>query len=212
MMDNYFTRLNSLNLNEHKEQKNKLDYISWAWAWAELKKLYPLSFSTVYENPSAGLPYFTDGRTCMVKVGVTCEGIEHIEWLPIMDYRNVSIPYDKVTSMDVNKAIQRATVKAIARHGIGLYVYAGEDLPEDDPALATEKKPAPAKPAPKAVAQPAELPTDKVELVKMLEGIGVDIDKVLLAYKRASFDEITADELRQAYLRKTNALNRGGAR
>ena len=65
-----------------------------------------------------------------MKTGVTIEGLEHIEYLPVMDYRNVSIPLDKVTSMDVNKAIQRSLTKACARHGLGLYIYAGEDLPE----------------------------------------------------------------------------------
>jgi hypothetical protein len=67
-----------------------------------------------------------------VKTGVTINGLEHIEYLPVMDYRNQSIPADKVTSFDVNKAIQRGLTKAAARHGLGLYIYAGEDLPEDE--------------------------------------------------------------------------------
>ena len=70
---------------------------------------------------------------------VTIEGLEHIEYLPVMDFRNNSIPSDKVTSFDVNKAIQRSLTKACARHGLGLYIYAGEDLPEDE-------QPAPAQP------------------------------------------------------------------
>jgi hypothetical protein len=61
---------------------------------------------------------------------VTVEGIEHIEYLPIMDYRNASIPVDKVVSTDVNKTIQRSLTKAVARHGLGLYIYAGEDIPD----------------------------------------------------------------------------------
>jgi hypothetical protein len=61
---------------------------------------------------------------------VTINGLEHIEYLPVMDYRNASIMVDKVTSFDVNKAIQRSLTKAVARHGLGLYIYAGEDLPE----------------------------------------------------------------------------------
>lgn len=71
--------------------------------------------------------------TCYVKVGVTIEGLEYIEMLPVMDYRNKSIAFDKVTSCDVNKTIQRAITKAIARHGLGLYVYAGEDYPDTAP-------------------------------------------------------------------------------
>ena len=126
-----FEVLNSINVNDHKETKNGLSYLSWAWAWAEVKKHYPQAFYTIYENAN-GMNYHTDGRTCWVKTGVTIEGLEHIEYLPVMDYRNASIPADNVTSFDVNKAIQRSLTKAAARHGLGLYIYAGEDLPEAD--------------------------------------------------------------------------------
>lgn len=128
-MDNYFQTLNSINVNGKTEQKNGLTYLSWAWAWGEVKKLYPDSTYTIYEN-AAGCFYHTDGKTCWVKTGVTVNGIEHIEYLPVMDYKNRSIPADAVTSFDVNKAIQRSLTKAVARHGLGLYIYAGEDLPE----------------------------------------------------------------------------------
>jgi len=73
--------------------------------------------------------YHRDHRSAWVKTGVTIEGIEHIEYLPVMDFRNNSIPLEKIQSTDVNKAIQRSLTKALARHGLGLYVYAGEDLP-----------------------------------------------------------------------------------
>lgn len=126
-----FELLNAINVNGHTERKNGLTYLSWAWAWAEVKKAYPDANYTIYEDAN-GRPYHTDGRTCWVKTGVTIEGLEHIEYLPVMDYRNQSIPLDKVTSMDVNKAIQRSLTKACARHGLGLYIYAGEDLPEDE--------------------------------------------------------------------------------
>lgn len=130
-MESVFSTLNSVNCNEHTEKKNGLTYLSWAWAWAEVKKRYPLAFYTIYESPE-GWNYFTDGRTCWVKTGVTIEGLEHIEYLPVMDYKNASIPLEKVTSFDVNKAIQRSLTKAAARHGLGLYIYAGEDLPEEN--------------------------------------------------------------------------------
>ena len=74
--------------------------------------------------------YFTDGNTCWVKVSITINGLEHIEELPIMDLRNQPV-YGGVNCVQVNKAIQRALTKAAARHGLGLYIYAGEDLPED---------------------------------------------------------------------------------
>ena len=124
-----FEVLNAINVNEHTEKKNGLTYLSWAWAWQEVKKNFPDATYTIYENAN-GLNYHTDGRTCWVKTGVTICGLEHIEYLPVMDYRNASIPVEKVTSFDVNKAIQRSLTKAVARHGLGLYIYAGEDLPD----------------------------------------------------------------------------------
>ena len=133
MSENYFAVLNAINVNDKTEKKNGLTYLSWAWAWGEIKKRYPDANYTIYENAD-GMNYHTDGRTCWVKTGVTVSGIEHIEYLPVMDHRNKSIPANAVTSFDVNKAIQRSLTKACARHGLGLYIYAGEDLPEGDDA------------------------------------------------------------------------------
>lgn len=130
-MENYFSVLNAINVNGKTEKKNGLTYLSWAWAWGEVKKLHPDATYTIYENAD-GWFYHTDGNTCWVKTGVTVNGIEHIEYLPVMDFRNASIKADKVTSFDVNKAIQRSLTKAVARHGLGLYIYAGEDLPEGE--------------------------------------------------------------------------------
>lgn len=130
-MASVFETLNAVNVNGHTEKKNGLTYLSWAWAWGEVKKRFPGAFYTVYEN-AAGWIYHTDGKTCWVKTGVTIEGQELIEYLPVMDFKNRSIPADAVTSFDVNKAIQRSLTKAIARHGLGLYIYAGEDLPEEE--------------------------------------------------------------------------------
>ena len=124
-----FETLNAINVGEHIEKKNGLSYLSWAWCWAEVKKKYPAATYTIYENKD-GWNYHTDGRTAWVKTGVTIDGLEHIEYLPVMDMRNRSIPIENVTSFDVNKAIQRSLTKACARHGLGLYIYAGEDLPE----------------------------------------------------------------------------------
>ncbi|MBR5305969.1 MAG: DUF1071 domain-containing protein [Oscillospiraceae bacterium] len=126
-----FETLNAVNVNGHTEEKNGLTYLAWAWAWAEVKKKYPTASYTIYEN-AQGWNYFTDGRTCWVKTGVTIEGLEHIEYLPVMDFKNKSIKLEAVTSFDVNKAIQRSLTKACARHGLGLYIYAGEDLPESE--------------------------------------------------------------------------------
>lgn len=126
---NYFTELNSIDVNDKVEKKNGLTYLSWAYAWGEVKKRYPNANYKVYETLN-GINYFTDGRTGWVKTGVIINDIEHIEYLPIMDYKNKSIPLEQITSFDVNKTIQRSLTKAVARHGLGLYIYAGEDLPE----------------------------------------------------------------------------------
>lgn len=147
-----FNTLNSVNVNAHTEKKMNLTYLSWAWAWAEVKKRFPDANYTVYENEQ-GWNYFHDNKTCWVKVSVTIENLEHIEQLPVMDFRNKSIPLDKVTSMDVNTSIQRGLTKAIARHGLGLYIYAGEDIPE-----ATEDTDPP-KAKSKPVSAPQKLPT-----------------------------------------------------
>lgn len=148
-MENYFIKLYSINVNDKVEKKNGLSYVSWPFAWAETKKLFPDAVYTIYENKD-GWNYHTDGKTCWVKTGVTVNGIEHIEYLPVMDFKNRSIPAESVTSFDVNKAIQRSLTKAVARHGLGLYIYAGEDLPEEDVTLNAQKAPDAPKEHPKA--------------------------------------------------------------
>lgn len=183
---NYFTKLAAIDCSSKIEKKNGLSYLSWAWAWGELKKRYPASYYTIYENEK-GYNYFTDGRTCWVKTGVTVvfnhaavmdengltisnNSLEHIEYLPVMDYKNNSIPLERITSFDVNKTIQRSLTKAVARHGLGLYIYAGEDLPEET-AKAAETV-APAAPETKAPAKtttakkPNPIRAELVELCK----------------------------------------------
>ena len=123
-----FKELTSINVKGKVEKKGRFDYLSWAYAWAIVKDKYPDSNRTVYESAHTGLNYFSDGSTAYVKVGVTVKGVEHIDYLPIMDNQNRSVTQDKITSFMVNKAIQRSTVKAIGMHGLGLSLWAGEDL------------------------------------------------------------------------------------
>lgn len=172
-----FSTLNAVNCNGHTEKKNNLTYLSWAWAWAEVKKLYPNASYTIYENANQW-NYFTDGKTCWVKTGVTIEGLEHIEYLPVMDFRNNSIPADKVTSFDVNKAIQRSLTKACARHGLGLYIYAGEDLPEEEQPTAQ---------------QPAQ-PKNDMDLLKLIADVNActksaDVTKMWNAHPELKTNE-----------------------
>ena len=126
-----FETLNDINVGKNIEKKGQLSYLSWAWAWQEVKKAYPETTYKIYENAN-GMNYHNDNMTAWVKVGVTINELENIEYLPVMDFKNKSVALSNITSMDVNKAIQRALTKAIARHGLGLYIYAGEDLPEAD--------------------------------------------------------------------------------
>lgn len=171
-MENYFTQLNQINVNDKTEKKGNLTYLSWAWAWGEVKKLHPDATYTIYENDK-GWNYHTDGRFCWVKTGVTVEGIEHIEYLPVMDYRNLSIPLDKVTSTDVNKTIQRSLTKAVARHGLGLYIYAGEDLPEATTVEIISKK-------------------EALILKTTLEKKNVNIEKLCEQYKVKCLEELNS--------------------
>ena len=159
-----FKQLNSINVNDKVKSKMNLNYLSWSYAWGELLNNYPDAFMTVYtrsvetvettvqedkENAitkttttksTQEIPYFSDGRSCFVKVGVTVSGVEYIEYYPIMGLKNDAIRASSVTMTDVNKALQRAFVKACARHGLGLYIYAGEDLPEEDKKKELEPK------------------------------------------------------------------------
>ena len=167
---NVFEVLAAINCNEHTEKKNGLTYLSWAWAWTECKKRFPLAYYTIYENEQ-GRPYFDDGRTAWVKTGVTIEGLEHIEYLPILDQSaHKSLQVSAITSWDMNKAIQRSLTKALARHGLGLYIYAGEDLPDtEDEKPAEVKKTASrkkAEPAPAPAPAPSE--DNDLDLVRQL--------------------------------------------
>lgn len=148
-----YETLSAIDCRRESRKKNGLTYLPWAWAWAKVKENYPSATYTIYEDAD-GRFYHTDGRTAWVKTGVTIEGIELVEYLPVMDFRNASIPLERVTSFDVNKSIQRSLTKACARHGLGLYIFAGEDLPEGAEEAAKPADPA-SKTAQKAAAKPA---------------------------------------------------------
>lgn len=192
-----FETLNAVNVNGHTEKKNGLTYLSWAWCWAEIKKAFPEAFYTIYENRD-GWNYHTDGRTAWVKTGVTIDGIENIEYLPVMDFKNKSIPLEQITSFDVNKAIQRSLTKACARHGLGLYIYAGEDLPE------AEQTPI-ERPVKDAAVEAGLLRT---QITTIAEG---DLDRVNDYIKRytngmyTNMDDLNVDQLRTIKVNITKA-------
>lgn len=140
-----FEKLSSINVNEKTEKKNGLTYLSWAWAWAEFKKVCPDASYEVIKFD--GKPYYFDPETgYMVYTTVTVGDLTHEMWLPVMDsgnhamknvtytaksrYKDVEV--QPATMFDINKTIMRCLVKNLAMFGLGLYIYAGEDLPEDD--------------------------------------------------------------------------------
>ena len=186
---NYFTELYDEDVSAYVEKKNGLNYVSWAYAWKGIKEKHPTATYTIYENQD-GWNYFTDGRTCWVKTGVTIDGIEHIEYLPVMDYRNKAIPLERVTSFDVNTAIQRSLTKACARHGYGLKVYAGEDVE-----AATKESQAPM--------------TDKQR--EELVALGADMDQLCMYFKVKTCDEITEAMANAAIDAKRRKLEKEGA-
>jgi len=146
-----FEVLSAINVNDKVEQKNGLTYLSWAWAWAEVKKNYPSATYKVVKDEATNLPFVYDaymGYMCSTEVTIKGETLEM--WLPVMDGANKSMKmeayeyttrYGKktcqgATMFDINKTIMRCLVKNLAMFGLGHYIYAGEDLPQDENSLA----------------------------------------------------------------------------
>lgn len=151
-----FNALYSLDLNdklEKRDDNDKLSYLSWANAWAEFKSAYPSATYRIIKNPTTNLPYFSDPNIgIMVYTEVSCDGVSHEMWLPVMNGANKAMketPYtyqvwdsykkqyvektvQAATMFDINKTIMRCLVKNLAMFGLGLYVYAGEDIPSTD--------------------------------------------------------------------------------
>lgn len=129
MSDNYFTALAAVNVKEHVEKKGGFSYLSWPYAVGELRKRHPGATWEVCRFN--GLPFLqVEGCGCFVEVAVTVEGVRLSQIHPVLDNRNKPIPLPN--SFEINTSLQRALVKAIALHGLGLYIYAGEDLPDSE--------------------------------------------------------------------------------
>lgn len=202
-----FEELNAINVNDKTEKKKsgstELTYLSWTWAWAEVKKRYPDAHYEIMMHD--GLPYVYDENTgYMVFTTVTIDGISHMMWLPVMDGANRAMkskPYtystkyngektvEAATMFDVNKTIMRCLVKNLAMFGLGLYIYAGEDLPETE---AEEQKTA---------QEVAKKKLEKIdagqieELKKTLSENGIDEAFVLSLYKLKDLSEVTNQKL-----------------
>lgn len=174
-----FEQLNSIDVNDHTEQKNGLTYLSWAWAWSELKKKYPDASYTIERFGEEKKPYLYDKDLgYMVFTSMTIGGLTHEMWLPVMDSANKAMknePYtydtkwkkglkvEPATMFDINKTIMRCLVKNISMFGLGLYIYAGEDLPEEQ---GTETK---------APGKKVDVKDEIGKRLKKLIEIGVDV-------------------------------------
>jgi len=123
------SELLKINVNGHVEKKGNLSYLSWAWAWAEVLKIDPGAWWNAHEWADRPAMFLPDG-TAMVKVSVEVKGSTKTCVLPVMDNRNRAIV--NPDAFAINTAIMRCLAKAIAMHGLGLYIYAGEDLPESE--------------------------------------------------------------------------------
>ena len=123
------SELLKINVNDHTERKGNLTYLSWAWAWAEVLRIDPNAHWVAHEWGDRPAMFLPDG-TAMVKVSVTIRGDTKSCVLPVMNHRNQAIP--NPDAFAVNTATMRCLAKAIAMHGLGLYIYAGEDLPEPE--------------------------------------------------------------------------------
>lgn len=168
MENSIFNELYSVNVNDHVEKKKNLSYLSWAWAWAEVKKRYPDANYVIEQFGENQLPYIYDPKTgYMVFTNMTIQDQTYRMWLPVMDENNNAMkdaPYtyevkeynfgkptgkmvtktvEAADMFNINKTIMRCLVKNLAMFGLGLYIYAGEDLPDDKPTEETPPEPSP---------------------------------------------------------------------
>lgn len=211
-MSEAFKILNAINVNENKEEKNGLSYLSWAWAWAELKKVYPNA--TYQIRHFDGRPYLYDENLgYMVMTEMTVDGITHEMWLPVMDSSNNAMKdqiytikrgrYESTvqpaTMFDINKTIMRCLTKNIAMFGLGLYIYAGEDLPEDE----AQKEPKPEQQIEQSIADIGKMKIApiKVNIIKQkCVEYGITEKTVLAKYGLKSIEDMTESQFSDAVL------------
>ena len=182
-MDNYFARLNQINVSEHIEKKGQFSYLSWPYAVAQLRLADPAAYWEVRRFD--GLPYLKTETGYFVEVAVTVQGITLSQIHPVLDGKNR--PIFEPTSFDVNTSLMRALVKAIALHGLGLYVYAGEDLPDGETAKPTLPK-APVAPITGSRVTPAQLRY----IERLIDETGSDLAKVLDYFGVSALTELSS--------------------
>ncbi len=187
-MENYFVRLNAVNVSEHIEKKGQFSYLSWPFAVAQLRQADPAATWEV--RRFEGLPYLKTEAGFFVEVAVTVQGVSLSQIHPVLDAKNR--PIELPNAFDINTSIQRALVKAIALHGLGLYIYAGEDLPT------TEQEHVPA--------AAATLAPDQITRIKVLLGqSGTSLQRLLAYFRAASLAEIRAEDFDRVITTLENA-------
>jgi len=189
-MDNYFTRLNQINVNDHVEKKGQFNYLSWPYAVAQLRLADPAACWEVRRFD--GLPYLKTEAGYFVEVAVTVQGVTLSQIHPVLDGKNR--PIFEPTAFDINTSLQRCLVKAIALHGLGLYIYAGEDLPEtgagDEPPKPTNL---PARPITPLSTPGASATAAQIRYIeRLIDETGSDRGKVLDYFGVASLQELTS--------------------
>jgi hypothetical protein len=188
-----YEQLASINVNDHIEKKNGLSYLSWAWAVDQLlRKDAQATWSYTHDTEHGNRPYIQVGETAMVFCTVKAFGIERTAQLPVMDYKNKAIT--NPDAFAVNTAMQRALAKAIALHGIGLYIYAGEDIPLEYYDLSAIKSSSDKSKATKPT--PSYADQNDVQAIQALaNSVGVSTEKIVDAYKIESLSKLTKDQV-----------------
>jgi hypothetical protein len=214
MQKSVFETLSAINVNDKVEKKSNLTYLSWAWAWGEVKKVYPDATYTIVRDPQTMSPYFFDQHLgYMVMTSVTIKGETLEMWLPVMDGANQAMKHesyeystrygvktvDAATMFDINKTLMRCLTKNLAMFGLGHYIYAGEDLPE------TEESKTPVIPAKKAPAKKAEANAELAWL-KVGDANWAKVSAYVEANKANGYDTIVT-QLNRKYQMSNKELN-----
>lgn len=193
--DNYFARLNAINVNEHIEKKGGFSYLSWPFAVAQLRLADPAATWEV--RRFNGLPFLNTEVGIFVEVAVTVQGMTLSQIHPVLDGRNR--PLLVPSSFDINTSLQRCLVKAIALHGLGLYIYAGEDMPQpvaDAANDASAQAPAaalPARPAPEAVG-PTINGRQQAQIHRLVIEAGMELNRLLEHFGLDNLKDLRAAE------------------
>lgn len=198
---NYFAELSAINVNEHIEKKGGYSYLSWPFAVSQLRLADP---GAVWEvRRFDGLPFLATETGVFVEVAVTVQGITLSQIHPVLDGRNR--PLLAPTAFDINTSIQRCLVKAIALHGLGLYVYAGEDLPQsqmeaanDDlsaehvPSLEPDRTPVTRAQRPGHISK-----SQQSQIHQLAIEVGISLDRVLDYFGADSLADIPQNQFRR---------------